>query len=148
MIIRLTTVQISDHWDAIKEMIKQATKDIPGQTKDKDNSILRSLIIGSSVCWILYERIAERQNDIKGMMITRIFEDELVDVKNLFIYTIKGWGMVESDSYKEGFDTLKRYGKENNCNRIIFYSEIPMVFSIAEMLGFNIDIRFGVYNLT
>ena len=148
MIIRLTTVQISDHWDAIKDMVKQATKDIPGQTKDKNNSILRSLIIGSSVCWILYKKIAEKQNDIMGMMITRIFEDELVDVKNLFIYTINGWSNIESDFYKEGFDILKKYGKENNCNRIIFYSEIPRVLRMAKTIGFNTDIRFGVYNLT
>lgn len=147
MIIRLTTIQVSNHWDAIKDMIVRAIPDIPGQLENRDNNILRSLLTAESVCWVGYKKVAEKQNDIMGMMITRIIFDDLTGIRSLLIYCLAGWDTMGRGFYKEGFDSLRKYGKEANCHRIIFYSDEQIVMNIAKELGFNIDIRFGVFQL-
>ena len=147
MIIRLSTIQISTHWEAIKDMIGESLPDISGQLANRDNNILRSLLIGDSVCWIGYKKIAEKQNDIVSMMITRIIFDDITGIRSLLIYCLKGWEAMDIDFYGEGVDVLKRYGKEASCHRIIFYSDEPLVIRVTGKLGFNTDMRFGTLTL-
>jgi hypothetical protein len=147
MIIRLSTIQAADHWEAIKDMLDRAVPDLPGQSLDTVNNILKSLVMGESVCWVAYRRVAERQNDIIAMMITRIIYDDVTEVRSLLIYCLAGWEMIDLNFYREGFESLKKYGKENNCNRIIFYADESRMIRVAEDLNFNVDLRFGVYQL-
>lgn len=144
MIIRLSTIQISDHWEAIKDMMERALPEIPGQLANTSNNILRSLLIEESVCWIGYKRIAEKRNDIVAMMITRIIFDDITGIRSLLIYCIAGWEILDYDFYENGVKTLKQYQKEAGCQRIVFYSDEPKILQIAERLGFDTSIRFGI----
>lgn len=147
MVIRLTTIQISNHWEAIKDMLVRAIPDIPGQLANRDNNILKSLLIGEDVCWVGYKRVAEKRNDIIGMMITRIISDEITGIRSLLIYCLAGWDTLDDSFYEEGFDSLKKYGKEANCHRIVFYSDEQRVLNITKELGFNTDFHFGIFQL-
>ena len=147
MIIRLSTAQISTHWEAIKDMIVRAVPDLPGQFANRENNILRSLLIGESVCWIGYKNTEEKKNNIVGMMITRIIYDDITDIRSLLIYCIASWEVLDYSFYREGFGPLKDYAKEASCNRIIFYSDELRVIKLAEDLGFNTDLHFGVCQL-
>ena len=143
MIIRLTTLQISDHWEAIKDMLDKAVPEIPGQLANTNNNVLRSLITGESVCWIGYKKIAEKQNDIVCMLITRILSDDTTGIRSLLIYCLTGWDILDYDFYEEGIEILKKYQKEAGCHRIAFYSDESRILQIAERLGFNTEMRFG-----
>ena len=143
MIIRLSTLQISDHWGAIKDMLDRAVSDIPGQLANTDNNVLRSLLTGESVCWIGYKKVAEKQNDIVCMLITRIIFDDITGIRSLLIYCLAGWDILDFDFYKEGMNTLKKYQKESGCHRIAFYSDEPRILQIAERLGFDTSLRFA-----
>lgn len=143
MIIRLSTIQISDHWEAIKDMLDRAVSDIPGQLANTDNNVLRFLLIGESVCWIGYKKIAERRNDIVCMLITRIIFDDITGIRSLLIYCLAGWDVLDFDFYKNGIETLKKYQKESGCHRIAFYSDEPRILQIAERLGFDTSLRFA-----
>jgi len=147
MIIRLSTEQISTHWEAIKDMLSKAIPDIPGQLANRDNNILRSLTIGELVCWVGYKKLAEKQNEIICMLITRIIYDDITGVRSLLIYCLAGWETMELDFYDEGLKTLLDYSKEAGCFRILFYSEEPRILNVTTALGFNVDTRYGVYNI-
>lgn len=147
MIIRLTTLQISTHWEAIKDMLERALPEIKGQLANRDNNILRSLLINESIRWIGYKKIAEKQNDIMGMMITKLIDDDITGVRSLLIYCLAGWEVMDNDFYKEGFASLKKYGKESKCGRIVFYADESRMLDVAERLGFNTELRYGRYEL-
>ena len=143
MIIRLSTPQVSDHWEAIKNMINRSLPDIQGQLVNRDNNILRSLLIGDITCWVGYKSTVNSQNEIVGMMLTRILFDDITGIKNLFIYCLAGWDTISIDFYQEGLKTLEAFGKESKCNRITFYSEEPAILRITKTLGFNTDMVYG-----
>lgn len=147
MIIRLSTLQISTHWEAIKDMLARSLPDLPGQLANRDNNILRALLIGENVCWIGYKKVAEKQNDIVCMLITRTIFDDITGIRSLLIYCLAGWDIMEDTFYMEGFKSLCDFGKETNCHRIIFYSDEPRILQVTKMMGFDLSLRFGVYQL-
>lgn len=147
MIIRLSTIQVSEHWNAIKDMLEKAVVELPGQLLNTDNNMLRSLLIGESVCWIGYKHVAEKRNDIICMLITRILCDNITGIKSILIYCLNGWEVIDNKIYRDGLETLKRYGKENDCHRIIFYSKESRILQITEAVGFDLSLRFGVLRL-
>jgi hypothetical protein len=147
MIIRLTEAQISHHWEAIKDMLDRAVPDIPGQLMNRDNNILRSLMMGESVCWIGYKKVSEKHNDIIGMMITRLMSDDITGIRSILIYCLAGWETMSDRFYREGFVALRDYGKEAHCGRILFYSDEPRMLDVAEKLGFDTSLRYGIYSL-
>lgn len=147
MIIRLSTIQISDHWEAIKDMVDKAIPDIPGQLANTNNNLLRSLTIGESVCWVGYEKTTENQNNVICMLITKILFDETTGIRSLLIYCIAGWEIMTLGFYEEGLNTLKKYGKESSCNRIIFYSNEPRIIQVSNSCGFDTSMVFGTLQL-
>ena len=134
MLTRLLPDQISQYWDIIKYAVEQSLPPIAGEGPDKMNKILTSLISGESECWASYTTDGE-QRRFEGIVITKITLDDVSNTKNLLIYCLYGYEMVDKSSWTSGFKSLVKYADSKDCHRIIGYTDVPLISKTVERLG-------------
>ncbi len=134
MLTRLLPDQISQFWDVIKYAIEQSLPPIAGEGPDKMNKILTSLLSGRSDCWASYT-VNGDQRRFEGIVITKITHDDVSDTKNLLIYCLYGYEMVDKSSWTSGFKSLVKYASSQGCHRIIGYTDVPFITKTVEKLG-------------
>ena len=134
MLTRLLPDQISRFWSVIKYAIQESLPPIAGESPDKMNKILASLLAGRAECWASYVR-EEEVRRFEGIMITKILRDDISDTKNLLIYCLYGYDSVDNSNWFSGLKALVKYASSKNCHRIIAYTDIPYMIELANKLG-------------
>lgn len=134
MLTRLLPDQISRFWDVIKYAIEESLPPVAGEGPGKMNRILMSLLSDKAQCWASYTVNGERRK-FEGIVITRIMYDDVSDTRNLLIYCLYGYEKVERSSWLSGFKTLAKYAASRECDRIVGYTDLPLIIKIAERFG-------------
>lgn len=134
MLTKLLPDQISRFWDVIKYAIGESLPPIAGESPDKINRILMSLLSSKAQCWASYT-VIEEQRKFEGIVVTRIVYDDMSDTRSLLIYCLYGYEKVERGSWLSGFKTLTKYAISRGCERIVGYTDLPSIVKIAERFG-------------
>jgi len=134
MLTKLTADQISKFWDIIKYAIEGSLPPIVGESPDKMNRILSSLLSYKTQCWASYKRDNEAVR-FEGLILTRILYDDATDTKNLLIYCLYGYSNVDAKSWIDGLLSISKFAKSKGCTQVIAYSDVPYVVRLVEKLG-------------
>ena len=140
MLIRLYEDQIANNWDTIKYAIEESLPPVVGESSDKMNNILESLLIGDTVCWTSVD--TKKDNQVNGVVVTRIVTDGPSKTKSLLIYCLYFYGKTDTEIWTSGMDTLRTYGLANGCDRVIGYSEVDAMIRMTERFGGESRYRF------
>lgn len=134
MLTKLLPDQISKHWNIIRYAVEQSLPPIAGGSPDRMKKILTSLLCGKSHCWASYI-INEDVRTFEGIVITRIFHDDVSDTRNLLIYCLYGYEGVKQSSWTAGLKALVKFGRSKNCERIIAYTDVHGIVELINKLG-------------
>ena len=146
MLTKLLPDQISKHWDIIRYAVEQSLPPIVGGSPDRMKKILTSLLCGKAHCWASYIVDGDVRR-FEGIMITRIFYDDVSDTRQLLIYCLYGYEGVEQSSWITGLKSLVKFARSKNCERIIAYTDVPYMIELTKKLGGNADYTFCSFPL-
>ena len=76
------------------------------------------------------------------MVITAIQIDSVSRTKNLLIYSLSGYAFIQENLWQEGIEVIKEYAKKNGCHKILAYSSVDRIITVAKELGGNTDVRY------
>ncbi len=130
MLTKLLPDQISKFWDVIKFAVEQSLPPIAHDHPDKMNRILSSLLCGKTDCWV-----SHKSEKFESVMLTKILYDDASNTRNLLIYCLYGYEIMNNESWSSGLETLLKYAKGKKCNQIISYTELPNMIELANKLG-------------
>lgn len=133
---------MSRYWEDIKRHLVYSLSPQFGSDEEALSNILESLLNGNSQAWILI-----KGKDVYAMSITTFGIEEATKTKNLLIYSLSGYKYVPEDLWKKAFSTLIAFARNNDCEKIVAYSSVSVVISIAKKLGANTDISLLVWEV-
>lgn len=134
MLRRLTNDQTTRYWSDIKAHLLYT---LPPQMEISDealNNILESILRGNSQVWVVMGE-GDMAKEIYAMVITTFSIEETTKTKNLLIYSLSGYRFVPEDLWKDAIIKMKAYARGNSCHKIIAYTQIKRILTIAGDLG-------------
>ena len=136
MLLRLLPDQVAKYWDEIKGAIEASLPPVVGESDDKMNNILSTILVGGMDCWLSYRKLKEGF-EVTGLLVTTVVVDNCSGTRSLLLYVLFSPEGVElgNDGWAEGFEALSKYGKSVGCNRITGYTDVDYVIEMAETLG-------------
>lgn len=133
MLVKILKSEVGKVWSIIAPMIKMTIPNWSGNDERNMVNILESLLDGSLVGWFGYTD--EEEPKLVGLVTTYFNYDIHGGDKTLTIYSLYGLHTVPKDLWMEGFTTLAKYAKANNCKGIIAHTDLENIKSIAGKLG-------------
>lgn len=112
-------------------------------TEDTLVDLAAKLISGQIQCWAVHDQ----ENGglrLGGFVFTSIITDALVNKKNLLLlglYVINHVNDIKV--WKEGLFKLRKFARANDCQNIVFYTDVPDLVAMAERFGSRL-IHYGV----
>lgn len=146
MLTRLLPEQVSAFWDIIKFGIEESVPPIVGESPDRLNRILSSILSDKTQCWASYRREGE-DLIFEGICLTKIIFDDTSDTKNLLIYSVYGYNKGVEESWMEAFLSVAKYAVAQKCTQIVTYTTVPYLIEKAKKYGANTDYTFIVFNI-
>jgi len=144
MLTKLLPDQISKFWPIIKYAVEESLPPNIGDHPDKMNRILSACLSGKLEVWVSYKR---PDNKFEAVLVTQFLYDDASNVKNLLLYCVYGYTVINSNSWTEGFKVMWKYAKANKCQSIIAYSANPNIVELAKQYGGNTDYTFITIHL-
>lgn len=132
MLVRLTPDQIGDYWPMIEQSIVAALPPIVSEQAGAVKNILVSLLSGIMDCWVSFDT---ETKTILGTVTTVIASDPISGTRDLLIYTVHGFGSLQERHWQEGFVTIRKWARANNCSRITAYTDNPEIVTLSERFG-------------
>jgi hypothetical protein len=142
MLLRLLPEQVARFWDEIKVGVEAALPPIAGESEDRMNNILTSILSEGIVCWLSYRK-HEDHKEVTAIMLTQIVADAPSKTKSVLIYALYSPDdSIGLDGWIEGYRALAEYGRSVGCSRITAYSDNPKIITMAERFRADLAYRF------
>ncbi len=146
MLTRLLPEQIAEHWDIIKYAIDQSLPPIVTDHPDKMNRILSSALSGGTTVWVSYTKVKE-MNRFEAVILTKFLFDDVSNTKNLLIYSLFGYEVIDKESWMQGLEGIAKFAKARGCSKIVAYTDQPHVIDLVNKLGGETIYTFVSFNL-
>jgi len=130
MLLRLTPDQISDNWPLIKIVIDE----LLGEDEVRDIKILQLMISEIMHVFSSYEKSSGK---FEAVIITSFAFDEIVNQKSLIIYGLRAFNKISKNSWAEGFTGIQNFAKGMKCQKIVAYTDEPLVVNLGKRFGFH-----------
>jgi len=140
MLLRLTPDQVAYAWDGLKEPIRQTLLPHLSVTDEALNNILAGITQGVSQVWVLTDEV-DGKNRVYAVGVTTFSVEGATGDKNLLIYSLYGFRFVPEKLWMEGLEGLKRFAKANGCGKLIAFTVVDRIVTIARSLGANTNVR-------
>jgi hypothetical protein len=138
MLVKLTTNQINDNWDAIKFAIMSALPPTADYSDIGALEIQKKLLDGRMQMW----SYINDNNELTAMVSTILLADSGTGDKHLLIYSLYVFGYLPEDAWKEGWETLAIWARGQGCGRLVAYTNIPKVVEHLEKeIGAKVDFK-------
>ncbi len=134
MLVQLTPEQVTPVWPELKLAIEASLPPIAGMQLHRTRNILTSIMTNDMLAWVGV-RVEGNKNIIEGVVLTTTTFDAPSGTKSLLLYCVHGYSNASSNCWKSGFNTLRKYAKGINCNRIIGYTEVDSLKKLAVKYG-------------
>lgn len=128
---------ISKQWDVIRFTIEQSSPPIAIAAPETMNNTLKALMTGRLRCWVML-----RGEKLLAMATTMFTIDDVSRIKDLMLYTLFGFSFVSEEEWQYGAGKLREYARDNKCHRIVAYTCVKRLLSLAEALGGNTNYTF------
>ena len=130
-IIRLLPQQIPFFWDAIKKASAEAN-----QFKEKDfqvffNNLLHGLLNDKSQCFILMDD----NRILLGLIVTKIIFNKITGSKELEVLSAYLWEKIGESEWAKFYTFVREFAQHADCNKIIFKSGNPKIWTICNKLS-------------
>ena len=141
MLTKLLPDQISKFWPIIRYAVEQSLPPMLGEHPDKTNRLLAACLSGSLEVWASYIR---REEDVKfeAILVTQILYDDASNMKNLLLYCVYGYTVINEESWAEGYKTISKYAKAQGCSMIVAYSANEHIVELAKSFGADTSFTF------
>lgn len=136
MLVKLTVDQIIENWEGIKGAIIASLPPTASVSSLGINNIYKKLLNDLMQAWAY-----EDNGIVLAFIVTVISIDTGTEEKNLFIYSIQVTKTLSNDIWYEGLETLRKFADQQNCNRIIAFTNIPAIEKRVKDLGGRVDFK-------
>ena len=136
-LVRLLDQQIADAWPVIKYAVEQSVPPIAGESPEKMNNVLESLLLGKLQCWVTADSPEIKQ--FRTVLTTRINTDDTTGTKTLLIFSMFSFVPQSSEDIDQVHKTLVAFAKGNGCNRMLAYTQDENVLSIGRKYGMTTE---------
>ena len=131
MITKLLSIQVPKFWEIIKFAATKAeevdNEDLPAYL----NWFLHLLLSDKAQCWV---RLDEDRTII-ALLMTQITIDKITAKKSLHLRCIYSFRHVPFDLWREDFDLLIQFKKQEKCDNITCASKHKKIWEINDYLG-------------
>ena len=141
MLIKLLPKQVTKFWSYIRVGLLNVPSPIMASSPQAFRNILRSLLIGESICWAVKKDV---ESDIYGFVITNIMIDPISLSKTLNIYSVYAFKQFTPTMMNTSIETLVNFARINGCSKLTAYSNIDKLITVAKEFNFTIETRFLV----
>lgn len=132
MLTRLLPDQISNFWPIIKYAVEESLPPIVGDHPDKMNRILSAMLSGKLEVWVSYKA---EDRKFEAILVTQILYDEASNMKNLLLYCLYGYDLIDKESWIEGWKAISKYAKSKGCSQVMAYSADQDIVKLAKSFG-------------
>ncbi len=140
MLLKLMPEQVVRYWDFFKEGFEKSLPPIAGESPDRMNNILESLLVGGMTMWISFRK--ETEVEATGFLVTQMVVDQPSKTKSCLLYAMYSPDGFTFEEWKEGFEGIIKYAKARDCNRLTAFSKHEAVLKRALDFGGDISYRF------
>ena len=128
-----------DNWHFIKDSMVRSFPPIARESDEAFLHLQEQFLLGQMDCW--FAVISLGSSDIVAVMTTKIVIEDVTLTKNMLIFSVTTYQPHSQDLWVKGYSNLSRYAKTKGCDKIISFSNNPLVFRVAESLGADIEWR-------
>jgi hypothetical protein len=123
---------VSEQWeDGIKGAIEYALPPLAHyDSPDRMGNILTSLLSGDMECWTVW-----KGEDICIIATLQVLLDNASGVRSLLIYSIYAYINITINMWGTLVKFLSTLAREQNCNRIVAYTNVERVKEIIRSVG-------------
>lgn len=148
MLLQLRPKDITKHWEGISEAISKSLPPITTASAERMTFILRSLLVEVMQCWVLCKpNVGKDTTDIYAIATTEYAIDPGSGTRNLLIFSLYSLQKIPQELWKDGYETLQKFAKANNCESIIAFTDVPAVIHLVEGFGGNVATRLLIMGL-
>ena len=141
MLLRLLPEQVARYWEEVfKGPIQSTLPPIAGESEDKMNNVLESILAGGLVVWLSYTKTDMIK--VSGFIVTQLVADDPSKTLAILIYSIYSPNGFSEREWVEGFRAFGDYAHSMQCNRIVGYSNVEAVLKRVEQFGGDTSYRF------
>jgi hypothetical protein len=137
MITQLLPDQIATLWDYIKFAFEESIPPSVDRKAYDSNQVLSALLSGKAQCWIVYNKV-NNVRKFEGVVITEVIRDNIIDARNLLIYSIYG-DNISNHSWREGLVALAKWGIRSGCRSIVGYTDNKLIVNKVLQFGGGIS---------
>jgi hypothetical protein len=119
-------------WPVIKFAVEQSLPPVVGESPDKINRILSSMLCGELEVWAAYDQESKK---FEAVLVTKLSEDRPSNTKSILLYCLYGYSFIGEERWKEGYETISKYAKSQGCSRISAYTNVSRLIEIAKAVG-------------
>ena len=141
MLTKLTNDMISKYWHYIETAIVASVPGMDTAGEEATNRLLQGLLMDELQAWILYQG-EEDGIVLYAMVITHITMDKATGALTLLVYALYGYKAVVEELWQDGFKTLQKYARDNDCFQIAGFTSVDKVKKIVRDLGGNTDVTY------
>jgi len=138
MLSKLEPSQITMYWEDIKNGIVASFPPTGMPSNEGMANILSRLLKGDMQVWT----VTDESMSPRAVAVTMVLEEVASEVKNLLIYSLYGYSLVQQSLWIEGLEGLKKFAREKGCCKVIAYTKVQRVVDIARSLGCLADTTF------
>lgn len=143
MIIKLLSTQIVNYWEVIKFAATTADEVDEKDLQSYLTDLLHTLLSDKAQCWIRLDD----DRKIIALLITRITVNKITGYKSLYLQCVFSYRQVSDNIWRENFDLLIRFAKQEKCKSITFESRHPKIWKITTSFGCRETYRSFIYDL-
>ena len=139
-LIKILPEQVNDAWETVGPAIAKALP--PGSALHPYGltNVLRSILAEDAILWGWFDK--PDSPDPTLLVLTQEIMDNIIGVRNLFIYALVSLDTVHDngrDLWAEGLVTLTKFAKSRNCRNILAYSNHSSLIDHLETLGWSTE---------
>ena len=135
MLVQLTEEQVTEYWTLISQALVASAPPNVDLRGDYLSDILESLLLGRMKAWVVTD---EKKIYILG--VTGISVDEVLQQRNLIIYSIYSIGGLSNNLWAESLRQLRKYATAQKCRAIVGFTNVPKIVHIAKKLGMDASV--------
>lgn len=129
MIIRLSTENIVEHWEAIKYAAVKVSVTNEKHTSKYCTQLLKNLLIGKAQAWFCME---ERR--LKTVIITRM-QTDIAGLPHLLVDVAYGYKPSAESDKEEFIEKMLLFARNIGCLSVIALSSNPMAINAMKKMG-------------
>ena len=137
MLKLLTPDQVAIYWTDISSTIRSSVVPLAVATDETLNLVLEAILREEMQVWAIFEG-----EGVKGIAVTYINVDVGTQTRNIVVYSLCGYSLIEEKTWRESLEGLREFARSNGCIGIVGYTKVPRIIEVVKMLGGKTDYAF------